>query len=78
MKLEELGIPIPAVEGQLLGTLREILRDVERVWKSESRVSRLGATQAASSKANPIHTKNYVEALWCHWKGALASPNSQP
>lgn len=37
LEAEQLGVPIPAVEGQLLGTLREILRDVHEVWKGESR-----------------------------------------
>lgn len=31
MEVEDLGIPIPAVEGQLLRTLREVLGDIQGV-----------------------------------------------
>lgn len=36
MEVKELGVPIPAVEGELLCTLREVLGDVQGVWKAES------------------------------------------
>ena len=36
MEVEELGVPVPAVEGQLLCTLREVLGDIEGAWKGES------------------------------------------
>lgn len=54
MEVEELGVPVPAVEGQLLGALREVLGDVQGIWKGE-RTADAGVAAGAGGGATPAH-----------------------
>lgn len=61
VEVEELGIPIPAVEGQLLCTLREVLGDIQGVWKGES--TAVGGGAAGGRLQGFIHPQKHTGGL---------------
>lgn len=61
MEVEELGIPIPAVEGQLLCALGEVLGDIEGVWKGES--TAVGGGAAGGRLKGFIHPQKHTGGL---------------